>query len=63
MEKLLLHLEEARQASALSRSRLYKLMASGELESVKVGRRRLIPAEALADYVERVRNESNEWPG
>ena len=38
---------EAQRASSLSRSTLYKLMRSGELESTKVHGRRVIPAAAL----------------
>ncbi len=35
----------------LGRSRLYGELASGRLKSLKVGRRRLIPASAIADYI------------
>lgn len=38
----------------MSRSRLYELLGAGELRSVKVGRRRLIPESAIADYIARV---------
>lgn len=61
MEKLMLRLPEASSVSGLSRTKLYELMASGELESVKVGRRRLVPAEALAAYVERLRTQRSGW--
>jgi excisionase family DNA binding protein len=42
---------EAAEALRLSRSALYELIRSGQLRSVKCGRRRLIPVEALAEYV------------
>lgn len=42
---------DAVAVSGLSRAKLYKLIAAGELESVTVGRRRLIPAAALRRLV------------
>lgn len=53
--KLMYRVPEAVEASGLARTRLYELMAAGEIESVKVGRARLIPGDALLAYVERVR--------
>jgi excisionase family DNA binding protein len=35
----------------LSRSVLYELIRSGQLRTVKQGRRRLVPVTALAEYV------------
>ncbi len=35
----------------LSRSSLYELMASGEIRSVTVGRRRFVPREAIDDFI------------
>ena len=43
--------EEAAAALRLSRSVLYELIRSGQLRTVKQGRRRLVPVSALADYV------------
>jgi excisionase family DNA binding protein len=37
----------------IGRSALYGLLSSGDLRSVKVGRRRLIPSAAIREYVER----------
>lgn len=34
---------------------VFDLLASGQLESVKVGRLRRVPEAALVDYVERLR--------
>ncbi len=36
----------------VSRSRLYELLASGEIPSIKIGRLRKIRAEALDDYLD-----------
>ncbi|MDP8936312.1 MAG: helix-turn-helix domain-containing protein [Actinomycetota bacterium] len=55
MTKLLLDVEAAVEATSLGRSKLYELMADGTIESVKVGKRRLIPADALAVFVEKLR--------
>jgi excisionase family DNA binding protein len=43
--------EEAAVALRLSRSVLYELIRSGQLRTVKQGRRRLVPVSALAEYV------------
>jgi len=45
-------IEEATGVTRLSRSMLYKLMQSGRLAYVKIGRRRLIPADAIAQLIE-----------
>lgn len=47
----LLTVEEAARRLRIGRSLLYRLIASGELESVKVGRLRRVPAECLPEYV------------
>ncbi|HEY3447471.1 MAG TPA: helix-turn-helix domain-containing protein [Myxococcales bacterium] len=45
-------LRESGAFLSLSRSGLYKLLRSGELPSVKVGKARRIPRAALAAFVE-----------
>jgi len=45
---------DAAAISGLGRSSLYKLMNSGQLRSVLVAGRRLIPAEALRDLIQAV---------
>jgi excisionase family DNA binding protein len=57
LTKLLLTVEEAGAAIGLHRSKMYKLMDSGEVESIKIGKSRRIPAEALAAYVAALRDE------
>lgn len=51
--KLNLRVPEAVEWSGLSRSRLYELIAAGEIQSIKVGRARLIPTAAIEAYFER----------
>lgn len=46
-DKQALHVEEACQVIGISRAGIYKLFASGELRSVKLAGRRLVPAEAI----------------
>lgn len=43
---------EAMEWTRLGRTKLYDEINSGRLRSIKVGSRRLIPAGALADWVE-----------
>jgi excisionase family DNA binding protein len=58
VRKLLYAVNEAATATGIGRSKLYELMASGAIESVKVGKRRLIPAEALETFVAGLREEA-----
>lgn len=54
---LLYRPEDAAEVLAVSRTRVYELMAAGLLESVKMGRSRRIPADALSKYVDSLRAE------
>ena len=54
VETLLLTPDEACAALNVGRTRLYELLASGELKSVTIGRSRRIPASSLHIYVERL---------
>ncbi len=54
-EQLLLRIEEAAARLGIGRSLMYRLVLSGEVESVHVGRLRRIPAECLAEHVARLR--------
>jgi excisionase family DNA binding protein len=55
VDRLLHPPEEAGVILSICRSRVFELMATGTLESVKIGRSRRIPHQALVDYVERLR--------
>ncbi|MGY1736347.1 helix-turn-helix domain-containing protein [Geodermatophilus sp. SYSU D00684] len=55
-EQLLFTPERAADQLDLGRTTVYGLIASGELDSVKIGRSRRIPADALVAYVERLRS-------
>ena len=43
----------------LGRTKLFELLATGELASVKVGRRRMIPYSALEEFAQRLANDAN----
>ncbi|MGH8897551.1 MAG: helix-turn-helix domain-containing protein [Egibacteraceae bacterium] len=51
MSKLLLKPEEAADLLGVGRSKMYELIASGAVKSVKIGALRRVPAVALDDYV------------
>lgn len=52
MEKLLVSITDAAKALSLGRTSVYELMRSGQLETRKMGRRRLITAESLRRLVD-----------
>ena len=52
---LLLRIEEAAARLGIGRSLMYRLVLSGEVESVHVGRLRRIPTECLVEHVARLR--------
>lgn len=52
---VLLTVPEAAARLGIRRTLMYDLLGSGEVESVKVGRRRLVPADALDRYIRTLR--------
>lgn len=55
---LLYTLDQAAQQLACSRRTVYELIASGELESIKVRSARRIPADALTAYIQQLREQN-----
>jgi excisionase family DNA binding protein len=55
---LLYSIPDAAEQLSVSARVLERLIKDGEVDTVKIGRRRLVPAEALADYVERLRRSA-----
>jgi excisionase family DNA binding protein len=49
--RLLLRPEEVAKALAIGRTGVFELIRTGELRSVKIGKSRRIPAEAVVEYV------------
>ena len=54
MERLLIGIEDAAETLGVGRSTAYSLINTGDLETVKIGRRSLITAASVRDYVERL---------
>ncbi|SEH03504.1 DNA binding domain-containing protein, excisionase family [Nonomuraea solani] len=50
-DKLLVTAAEASEMLGLGRTKVYELIAAGELRSVKIGRSRRVPVEALTAFV------------
>lgn len=51
---LLVSVEKAAELAGIGRSKFYEAVLAGEIASVKIGRRRLIPRSALDSYVARL---------
>ena len=49
--KLLLTPVEAAEQLAVSRTKVYELMAAGVLRSIHIGRLRRVPVDALRDFI------------
>lgn len=49
--KLLMSVEEAAECLSIGRGKAYELIAAGTIPSVTLGRRRLVPVEALRALV------------
>ena len=58
MDKLLLTPLEAAKTLGIGRSKLYQLLASGDLASVYIGSCRRVPLDALRAYVDQLQDES-----
>jgi len=57
VNQLLLTPEDAAELLAVGRTKLYELLRTGELESVRIGAARRIPAAALNAYVDQLRRD------
>ena len=57
--RALYRVDEATILLSLSRSQLYELIRAQRLQSVREGRTRLIPAEAIREYVALLVNEAS----
>lgn len=56
--RLLYSIADAAELLSLGKRKVEDLVREGDVETVTIGRRRLIPAEALTDYVERLKAAS-----
>jgi excisionase family DNA binding protein len=55
LTKLLLTPEEAAEVLGIGRTKVYELMLTNALESVKIGASRRIPVQSLSTFVDRLR--------
>ena len=56
MEQALLPIHpEGSSYLGVGRTTMFRLAAEGEIETVQIGRKRLVPRKALDDYIERLR--------
>ncbi len=60
MDKLLYRPKEACAVLGIGRDKLYDLLRSGRLDSLKDGGARLIPADAMRAYVALLQSEKAE---
>ncbi|MFG2249022.1 helix-turn-helix domain-containing protein [Spirillospora sp. NPDC048823] len=54
MTDLVLTVDEAAERLRVSRWTLYNLIRSNQLRTVKIGRRRLVPVDALAECLDQL---------
>jgi len=52
MDRILMKVQEAGEALGLSRSKLYELIAAGEIKTIRVGRAVRVPAASLHEWVQ-----------
>jgi excisionase family DNA binding protein len=55
--RILMTVEEAADALRIGRTRMFALIASGEIESVLIGRSRRISVDALREYARKLSQE------
>ena len=58
MTKLLLTPEEAAELLGIGRTKVYELILTNVLESVKIGTARRVPTDALTEFVDTLRRKS-----
>ncbi|NEC85021.1 helix-turn-helix domain-containing protein [Streptomyces sp. SID12501] len=57
-EQLLYRPEEAAIVLRIGRSMVYEEIRLGRLQTVRIGRRRLVPPDYIAEYVELLKREA-----
>lgn len=62
MDQLLYTVEDAARRYDIGRTQMYALIGSGEVASVRIGRLRRVPAQALEEYVRRLAERQNASP-
>jgi excisionase family DNA binding protein len=57
-DRVLLTVEEAAEQLGIGRTLMYKLIAHGEVESIRIGRLRRVPTSAIQDYARRLSGDA-----
>ena len=60
MDRVLMTAEEAADCLKVGRCKVYDLIRTGELESIKIGRLRRIPVDSLRRFAQRLLMEGLE---
>jgi excisionase family DNA binding protein len=55
--RLLYSVEEAAQLLGIGRTFMFELVATGQVDSLKIGKRRKVPRQALHEYIARLKDE------
>ncbi len=53
VDRLLLDVASAARTMGISRSTLYELLSRGELPSIRIASRRLVPRQSIEDFIAR----------
>jgi len=61
MERVLLTAEEAAESLKVGRCKVYDLIRSGELESIKIGRLRRIPVDSVRSFAQKLLADGDTW--
>jgi excisionase family DNA binding protein len=59
-EHLVLTIEEAAERLCIGRTLMYSLVKAGAVESVRIGRLRRVPADALDAFLRRLRHHDTD---
>jgi excisionase family DNA binding protein len=62
MEKIGYSIEEAAEACGIGRTVMCALIRDRKIASVKIGRRRVIPAESVREYMRNLIETQNDAP-
>ena len=57
-DRKLLTVEDVQQVLSIGRTKVFTLIASGELKSIRIGSSRRITADALGEFINRLVKES-----
>lgn len=59
-QQVLLRPEQVAKMAAIGRTLVWRELMSGRLRSIKVGKRRLVPAQAVSEWIDRMIEEETQ---